>query len=187
MGTAARDFNSNARDVARAAFVRLAEEAREWLPHLATQANAEPIGDRVLVMMIDEPTQDVLEEGNETGGRLDEKTGLYIVQDKRAMWRALVLRAAPGVEEKLLPGDCIILGEHVGQKVPIDEIDLRLVKVHDVLARFVPPTDEPKSDDAAREAFADGRGMCTKCGEPIAYAEKYGCPVAFDDCPQKQP
>lgn len=142
---------TDTREMARVALLRLAEEARAWLPILSPTTDLRPIADRVLVMMIDEPTND--EVGGLTGGRKDDKSGLYVVEAHRRMWRALVLRVAPAAEDTLRVGDCIILGEHVGMRVPNDDLDLRLVKLHDVLAVFDPTAQGDDASDVVERAL----------------------------------
>lgn len=130
MTTAAK---SSAADVARAAFLRMAEEARGWLASLDTRADAHPIADRVLVFPLDEPVQQRDSDSDVAGGRR-VSSGLYVVEHERKNWRALVLRVSSGVESAALtPGAIIIMGEHVGMPFYFNEIELRLVKEHDVL------------------------------------------------------
>lgn len=126
------------REMVREMMARIATEAREWLAVVGTTAHARPLADRVLVMMLDEPTQE--EAGGITGGRKDEKSGLWLAEEHRKMYRALVLAVSDKVKEPLRKGDCVIIGEHVGMPLPeLDDFaDLRLVKEHDILAVFVP-------------------------------------------------
>lgn len=103
------------------------------------RTNLCPVGDRVLILPLDEP-------GISHTGRL------YVVnaEEKQKSWRGLVAAVGPGTKRRdgtLVPlevsvGDVVLFGRYVGEPLTRGGVDYRLVPAADILAVIVPPEDK---------------------------------------------
>lgn len=109
-----------------AALVALLEE----LP----ASSLKPMGDRVLVFPLEDP--------------FERKVGTLIVLDQKEQeasrpWRGTVVKVGPGTIEEgerhpidLKRGQVVVIGRFVGEPVVSQNVELRLVRAADILARL---------------------------------------------------